>query len=190
MISSVELTERHLVGELDAPADRLDGLALHADLAGDVAFGVLIVLALDIDVRAQAVDGADGVRRIVDRHPADVLEGGEHLRSQRLGEHRPSRPLVHEAIGGQRDDEHVAETPRRLEMAHMAQVKQVECAVGLRDDFARALQARNDVCELVDRADLVCGTFRDRQHRRRGPQELQCPRFHAPPPLAALLGPR
>ena len=58
-------TERHLVGEMDAAAMGLDRVALQRDLAGDVAIRILIVLALDVDRRPDALDGAHrvGARR-------------------------------------------------------------------------------------------------------------------------------
>ena len=60
-IDQLGRAERHLVGEMDMAAVRLDRLALERDLAGDVAFGILIVLALDVDARPDALDRTDRV---------------------------------------------------------------------------------------------------------------------------------
>ena len=53
--------ERYFVSEMDPAAVRLYRVALERDLAGDVAVRILIVLALDVDRRPDALDGADGV---------------------------------------------------------------------------------------------------------------------------------
>ncbi len=60
------------------------------------------------------------------------------LMAQFRVEHRPSRPLVDVAVGGDGDDQHVAEPAGGLQMADMAEVQEVERAVRLDDGLAGA----------------------------------------------------
>ena len=117
---------------------RLDRLALKRDLAGDVALRILIVLTLDVDARPDKLDRADGVGRIIDGDPIDIFERRQHLGAQLGVEHRPAGPLVDEAVGSHGHDQHVAELAGGFEMAHVAEMEEVERAVGLHDCLTRA----------------------------------------------------
>jgi hypothetical protein len=117
-----------VVGEGQPPADGADGLLLQRDGADPVVL-LLELGPLDEDVGAERLDGLDGHGPLVDDHEIDALQGGDGLGPQLLGEDRAERSLVDEAVGGDGDDEDVAELPRLLEVADVADVQRVEDAV-------------------------------------------------------------
>ena len=139
---------------------RLDRVALERDLAGDVAFRVLVVLALDVDAGPDNLDRADRVGRVIDRHPIDVLQRRQHFGAQFGVEDRSARTLVDEAVGGNGNDQHVAEPARRFEMAHMAEMQEIERAVRLHDGLAELAKLRRDLRYLFEGAHLVARSGR------------------------------
>jgi hypothetical protein len=60
-----------------------------------------------------------------------MFEGGEHFRSYRFVENRSPRTLVHEAIGREGHDQHVAQAARSLQMTDVAQMYEVKRTMGL-----------------------------------------------------------
>ena len=138
------------------------------DLAGDVARRVLVILALDVDFWPDRRDRANRVRRRVDGHPIDIFERGQHFRPQRFVEHRPARPFVDEAVGGNGHDEHVAEAARRLEMAHMAEVEEIEAAMRLHHRHPRLPVMIGDRSQLFDRSNLVTSILDPRRMEAAG----------------------
>ena len=79
--------------------------------------------------------------RVVDGDPIDIFERRQHLGAQFGVEHRAAGPLVDETVGRHGDDQHVAELAGGFEMAHMAEMKQIERAMGLDDGLAGAAQS-------------------------------------------------
>src|SRR5258708_20285439 len=122
------------------PAILLGGLALGDNAAGDVALRVPVVLALDVDAGLDRIDRRQGVRPGDDADVIDNPQRCQHLRTQPLGEHRPARAFVDERVGGDRDHEDIAVAARRLEMADMADMEQVESA--MRQNDGAALRAQ------------------------------------------------
>ena len=152
MINSLELND-HLVGEMDAPAIGLDRIAFKRDLAGDVALRVLVVLALDVDRGSDALDGAYRIGGVVDGDPIDIFERGQHLGAQFGVEHRTAGTLVDETVGGDSDDQHVAELASGLEMTHVTEMQEIERPVRLDDGLAGApalLAGRRDLGQGPD----------------------------------------
>ena len=159
-IDQLRRTERHLIGKMDFAAVRLDRVTLERDLAGNVALRILVILTLDINRWADALDSADGVGGIVDRHPIDIFERRKHLGPQLAIEHRPSRPLVDEAICSDRNDEHVAKFAGGLQVTNMAQVEEIECSVRLYDDLTGAAALFTDRSDFRHGPDLVPRAYR------------------------------
>ena len=131
------------------PAARLHDLAPDDGLDGPVA-------ALDEDVGAERADQLQRRRRAEDRHEVHAGERREDLGAlPRRGERAP-RPLEapHRGVGVDADDERVAEFPRLLEVADVADVQQVEAAVGEDDFLAGALEAADGLGQRVAADDL------------------------------------
>lgn len=150
-------TERHLVREADTAAVLLDSLPLQYDLPCDVAFLVLVVLALDVDRGLQLRDGIYTIRGIVDHNPVHELQGSEHFGTGFAVEHGPARALVDEGIRSHRDDQAVTQQAGRLQVANVAEVEKVECAMALDNPFTGAAELLRDNCHLVEAADLPAG---------------------------------
>ena len=123
---------------MDAPAIGLDRIAFERNLAGDVALRVLVVLALDVDRGPDALDGAHRIGGVVDGDPIDIFERGQHLGAQFGVEHRAAGTLVDETVGGDGDDQHVAELAGGFEMADVAEMQEIERTVGLDHGLAGA----------------------------------------------------
>ena len=121
-----------------------DGVALRADLSGDVVFGVFVVRALDIDVGPHGIEDRLGAGGMIDPDPVDVGERGQHLGPHILGKNRPSRSLVDVEVGGDRHHDDVALVARRLDVPDVAEMDEVEHAVAQRD--------RRAPCACADRA--------------------------------------
>ena len=138
---------------MDAPAVGLDRVALERNLAGDVALRVLVVLALDVDRRSDALDGAHRVGGVVDGDPIDIFKRGQHLGAQFGVKHRASGTLVDETVGGDGDDQHVAELASGLEMTHVTEMQEIERPVRLDYGLAGApalLAGRRDLGQGPD----------------------------------------
>src|SRR5579862_8558937 len=112
------------------PAVSLDCIALERNLAGYVALRILIVLAFDVDRRPDALDGAHCISRVIDGDPINIFERSQHFGAQFRIEHRAAGTLVDETVGGDGDDQHVAELTGGFEMAHVAEMQEIERAVG------------------------------------------------------------
>src|SRR5262249_19637377 len=124
-------------------------------LAGDITFWVLIILTLHIDVRLDAFDGADRIRRPIDRDPVHTLQCGEHFGPETFIKHWPAGSLVDEIISCDGNEQRIAKGTGPLQVAYMTQVQQVESAVRLYDNSARLAQPLSDYRELSDRPALV-----------------------------------
>ena len=71
-----------------------------------------------------------------------------------------SRPLVDEAICGDRNDEHVAKFAGGLQVTNMAQVEEIECSVRLYDDLTGAAALFTDRSDFRHGPDLVPRAYR------------------------------
>ena len=71
-VDQLTRAECHLVGEMDAPAMRLNRLTLKRDLARDIALRILIVLTFDVDAGSDALDRAYRVGGVIDGNPVDI----------------------------------------------------------------------------------------------------------------------
>ena len=139
-VQQTRRAEGDLLGEVDAAADCLDRDALVVDLAGQVRRRVRVVAALHVDRRAQRADRLDRGRRVGDGDVIDRHERRHRFGAQALVEHRAPRALVDEPVRGDRDHQDVALAARRLEVADVAGMQQVEDAVAVDDaPAARAL---------------------------------------------------
>ena len=92
---------------------------------------------LDEDVGPQNLDGLNGHGPLVDDDEIDAFQGGDGLGAEVLGEDRTVGALVDEAVGGDGNDENVAELAGLLKMADVADVQRVENAV-TKDDLVTA----------------------------------------------------
>ena len=105
--------------------------------------------------------GAD--RRLGKDHDVvDAAQRGDELRAMLGGQNRPALPLqrLHRGIVVDRDDEQVGLLRGGLEIAHVADVQQVEAAVGERDRAAGRARRRDAVDERVAREDLTHAALR------------------------------
>ena len=103
--------------------------------------------------------------RIVDGDPIDIFERRQHLGAQFGVEHRAARTLVDETIGRHGDDQKIAELAGRFEVAHMAEMQQIECAVRLDDGLPGAARLLADRGDLVERSDLFARAGRAADRR-------------------------
>ena len=86
----------------------------------------------------------------------------QHFGAQHLVEHRTARALVDEAVGGDGDDQHVAELAGGFEMADMAEMQQIECPCACTTVLPACAQLLRDGGDLGERADLVARAGRAR----------------------------
>ena len=135
----------------------LDRLALADDAAREVLLLVLIVRALDVGVGLEPRDHLFGRGPAADTDPVDALQRRQHLGPELLRKDRPAGALVDEFVGGDGDEQEVALTGRRLEVAHVAEMNQIEDAMGQHHIAALGLEAVSQGGQLVDRFDLVAG---------------------------------
>ena len=133
----------------------LDRFSLQHDLAGHVAVRIDVVLPLDEEVGTNRRNAVDGIRRLGNRDPIDVFQRGEHLGAQGLVEHGSTRSFVDESVGRQRDDKHVTQPTRRLEVTDMAQMDQIEGTVGLHDSLPMIAAALGNRRDFLDRLDFI-----------------------------------
>src|SRR4051794_25519372 len=94
-------------------------IPLQRDLAGHVAVGVLVVVALRIDVGPDRFDRTDGVRGFRNSHIANEMESSQHLGAKRFGKNRSSGPLIDVTVGGSGYHQYIAKRARRLEVPHV-----------------------------------------------------------------------
>src|SRR5580704_11994106 len=152
-VDQLARTERHLVGEMDAPAIGLDRIAFKRNLAGDVALRVLVVLALDVDRGSDTLDGTYRISGVVDGNPINIFKRGQHLGAQLGVKHRASGTFVDETVGGDGDDQHVAELASGLEMTHVTKMQEIKRPVRLDYGLAGApalLAGRRDLGQGPD----------------------------------------
>src|SRR5262249_56844326 len=71
-----------------------------------------------------------------------------------LGERRPADALVDEPVGGEGDDEHVAELAGLLEVSDVSDVEQVEHPVAVDDPPALGPVSVEERGQFVERVDL------------------------------------
>src|SRR6187549_92319 len=92
----------------------------------------LVVAALRPDIGLQQPQGLVGDRLVEDRDLVDTAQGLQHRRPLQLADQRAIVALepAHRAIAVEQDDEAVAERPRRLQGADVADVEEVEAAAG------------------------------------------------------------
>ena len=145
-----------VLGEGDLAADGADRLALLGNVA-DRVLEVAELAPLDEHVRAEQVDRLDGGRPAVDGDVIDRPQRGDDLGPERVGERRAVGALVDEPVGGEGDDEDVAELAGLLEVADVADVEQVEHAVAVDDPAALGAETLQGRGQLVERADLGAG---------------------------------
>ena len=139
-----------IVGEDHLPAMRLDGAALALDIAGNVARGVLVVGSLDVEIRLDPRQQVNRRGGVIDPHPVNEAQCGNHFGPQSLFEHRAVRSLVDVGVVGHRDDQHRALAFGRFQMPDMADMQQIEDAVAQHDCFARKPRARCDCGQFID----------------------------------------
>jgi hypothetical protein len=128
----------------NAPAPGLD------DVAADDGVGGPIV-AFDQDVGLQ--DLKQVMRRGIIENDDAVYAGEplEDFRTLRLGGNRSAGPLdlPNRAVGVEADDQRVPEPSRVLEIAQVADVKEVENTVGEDDRTCRSAQASDQLARLL-----------------------------------------
>src|SRR5688572_8769444 len=86
----------------------------------------LVVAALNEYVR---VDLLQRFERVVHEKPA-IAVGLDHLRALEFAEYGAERTLIHRAVLGDGDDQHVAQLARGLEMPYVPDVERVPAAMG------------------------------------------------------------
>ena len=80
----------------------------------------------------------------------DRVESGQHLGAHLFGKGGTARPLVDEAVGGDRDDQDVAFLAGQFQMAQMPDMEQVEDAMGEHDLASRGPVAVGLAGRLID----------------------------------------
>ena len=129
----------------DAAAVAADGVAL-----GHGVDGVVGPLAVHVGPQRQQKrrDGRLGK----DRHVVHAAERGDELRAIRRRQDRPARALQarHRRVVVDRDDEAIGLARRRLEVADVADVQQIEAAVG-KGDRAPAARSPAICCSSASR---------------------------------------
>ena len=145
---------------MNAAAVAFDSFAFRHDFSGHVSFGILVILSFHIDVGMEEIDRTYRIGVGIDCDPVDILQVRQHFSPQRLAKDRPARPLVHEPVSGQRDDQHVSQFARCFEMTNMADMEEVECPVRLDDCFSRPAEPVYDRRQFLDSSDLVTWRFR------------------------------
>lgn len=150
-----------LAGGEGDPAPRLlhSRLALK-DLTGDVFRRVGVVGALHVEVGPDEPDCLDGSEMGIDGDKINALEASEHLGVELLWEGGAVRPLVHEPVGRERDDEHVAYRLGLMEIPQVPDVEQVEDPVAVDDPPARRAEAGQQIIEFGDGLNFsTCGRY-------------------------------
>jgi hypothetical protein len=142
-----------------------NSLTLILDLAGDVAFRVLIILTLYVDVRANLLDSANRIRRPIDCDPVDALQRGKHFSPKALKKCGPRRTLVDESVGCHGNDKDIAKGAGGFQMAHMAEMQQVKSTMCLYDNFARLPQSLGDGPEFFECTNLIARVGRNPRAR-------------------------
>ena len=138
-----------------AAAMRFDRAAFNRDLACDVALRILIVLPLDVDAGADFLDRVHGVGGVIDCNPIDIFERRQHFRTHLGIEDRPARSFVDETVRRDGNDKNVAKLARGLQMANVPEMKKIESAVRLNDDFAAGARLVGDPAKFIQRPHLV-----------------------------------
>ena len=126
---------------------------LHRAALGHVLLGV--VGALGVDVGAEARDQRVGAVLLEDDHRVHPAHRGDQLRPLRGGHHRAARALQppHRGVGVEPDHERVAERAGGLEIADVADVEEIEAAVGEHQPLARRAPAGREAARLVNAED-------------------------------------
>ena len=108
--------------------------------ADDGVFGP--VLAFDEHIRLQRGDEIVRGVRIEDDDTVDTLERLEHFRALGLRRDWPRRPLVRadRSVGVEADDQRVAQRAGVLQVSEVADVQEIEDAVGEHDLLAGGAQ--------------------------------------------------
>src|SRR6266480_3693763 len=147
--------EYDFVGEVNSTAVCFNSLAFLHDFAGQVPFGILVILPFDINVRPDEMDRIDRIECGIDADPVDILQGGQHFGAQTLAKDRPPGALVHVSVGRHGNDERVTQLAGRFEVTYVADVQQVEGAMSMHHDFPRLAQLVHDRGQLFDRPDFL-----------------------------------
>ena len=125
----------------------------HRTALGNVLLG--IVGALGVHVGAEARDQRVGAVLLEHDHRVHPAHRRDQLRALRGGHHRPARALQasHRGVGVEPDHERVAERARGLEIADVADVEEIEAAVGEHQPLARRAPAGREAAGLLNAED-------------------------------------
>src|SRR5207249_2434600 len=155
LIEQLGRAEHDVRGELDAAAEPADRLLLRGDAPRDVALAVRVVAAFAVDVRTQELDRLHRRRPLVDRADVDALQRRDRFGAAPVVEDRTAGALVHEPVGRDGHHEDVPVAARRLEVADVAGVQEIEHTVALDDGLVPLAERSEDIGQLVERPDLA-----------------------------------
>ena len=88
-------------------------------------------------------------------NPIDIFERRQHFGAHLGVEYRAARTLVDEAVRGNGHDQNIAELARGFQMTNMSEMKKIERAVRLNDNFAACAGLLSDPRHLIQRPHFV-----------------------------------
>ena len=139
----------------------------NAEQRGEVAFGNRfggVVGAFGVHVRLEFAQQRIHVELVENHHVVDAAERRDQRRPRAFGENGAAFAfqLPRARVGIDSHHENIALGARRLQIAHVAHVKQVEHAVGENDLAARAAMLVEHVVQAVAREDFFARVHSDR----------------------------